>query len=147
MLFGVWVGRPMIRSMPTLAKPASPAISTAADALGGAVGPFQETQVALLEGLRADAQAVDAGAAPSPQPGRRQVVGVGFQGDLGALGGPEMFRGGFQDPRHLVRLQQRGRAAADIHAVEGEARVAAQAHFAPHLGEIRRRPVPAGTWF
>ena len=49
MLLAVWDSRPMIRSMLMLVKPAARASSTAMDRLGGAVGPFQETQVPFLE--------------------------------------------------------------------------------------------------
>ncbi len=100
--------------------------------LGGGVNPAQKPELAVVEGLHPQVDAIDARPAVSRQRRRVHRAGVGFQGHLDVVregeGGVERL----QQLRIKRRREQRGRAPAEGNAVHGKDGLAAAADLGEH---------------
>jgi hypothetical protein len=89
--------------------------------LGGRVPPVEARQDGVIQALDAEADPGHPGAPIAGQAGGGDVVGVALHGDLG----PGLEGEAGADPgehgRHLLRVEQRGRTAAEEEAVERDA--------------------------
>ncbi len=81
----VWCGRPAIRSMLILRNPAARRKSDGAKDVLAAMHAARGLQLAIVEGLRAEADAVEAGREPGGCLLRRDRFGIGFEGDFREL--------------------------------------------------------------
>ena len=73
-------GTPKIRSTVMFSESGSLCVSDGFAGLGGIVAPVHQPQTVVIEGLDADRKPIDPDAPERVEIGRRQVVGVGFEG-------------------------------------------------------------------
>src|SRR6476660_6652 len=81
----------------------------------------QSLQAAVVEGLYAEAEAVDPGGEIAGEGPVFDGAGVGLEGDLGTRREAQARAGQLQETIDARRREQRRRAAAEEHAVDGAA--------------------------
>jgi hypothetical protein len=87
--------------------------------IGAAVAASEAGQHGVVEALAAQAHPVDARLQVSGQAGVVKAGGIELQGHLGAGHPAKSLVEGRQQRRHLLRREQRGGAAAEIHRGQG----------------------------